>query len=351
MEDSEKETQSLSLFGSSSEINALTQPPQASVTASVSDTTVEHDIETSDEGGEEFEGWTEDNVQAAMLSGGRLGNLNLDVITGELPFSLKPGDTQFGLLEYDHTDAVGQGTFKVTFACWFSLQMLLPVSQDKSARMLALKHVFKPARKKPAIVTLPGSTHTPTTPSPPTPIPLKDLKFWPKHDELMHICAEATTLGWATSLVLTAYDFIENMIKQKGVQPPWPIPQLRMVKGYMCKALSPVTSAPGVTATTYRGAYLLEEFIQGDELPFLKYISNSRAVPLLPPTHKRYKIAEFLCFMQHVQWVETNGIVFMSDFQGGKTLLTDPQIMTHLEKLSGTFCEGNLKAAFHQFPC
>ncbi|KXN82716.1 hypothetical protein AN958_02229 [Leucoagaricus sp. SymC.cos] len=359
MEDSEKETQSPPSFGSSGEINAPTQPPQASVTASVGDTTVERDIETSDEGGEEFEGWTEDDVQVAMLSGGRLGNLNLDVIigghitdnvaiypikrlpfasiiqislAGELPFSLKPGDAQFGLLEYDRTDAVGQGAFKVTFACWFSLQTLLPVSQDKSARMLALKRVFKPARKKPAIVTLPGSTHTPTTPSPPAPIPLKDLKFWPKRDELMRICAEATTLGWATSLVLMAYDFIENVIKQKGVQPPWPIPQLWMVKGYVC-------------------AYLLEEFIQGDELLFLKYILNSQAVLLLPPTHKQYKIAEFLCFMQHVQWVKTNGIAFMSDFQGGKTLLTDPQIMTHLEKLSGTFCEGNLKVAFHQFPC
>ncbi|KAJ7588447.1 hypothetical protein C8J56DRAFT_1080475 [Mycena floridula] len=41
-----------------------------------------------------------------------------------------------------------------------------------------------------------------------------------------------------------------------------------------------------------------------------------------------YDIAAFLCFCQHVQYLKTDGLAYLSDYQGAGDLLTDPQIMT-----------------------
>ncbi|EJT98470.1 hypothetical protein DACRYDRAFT_18089 [Dacryopinax primogenitus] len=50
------------------------------------------------------------------------------------------------------------------------------------------------------------------------------------------------------------------------------------------------------------------------------------------------QLAQFLCFSQHLQYMEMRGMVFVSDYQGVGSLLTDLQIMTNLmlkEKIGG----------------
>lgn len=76
-------------------------------------------------------------------------------------------------------------------------------------------------------------------------------------------------------------------------------------------------------------SFLLEEKIpvpSGGE--FIKYVHNASAVPSLGPDDPEYDTALFLCACQHLQYDKTQGVAFVSDFQGCGELLTDAQIMT-----------------------
>jgi len=48
-------------------------------------------------------------------------------------------------------------------------------------------------------------------------------------------------------------------------------------------------------------------------------------------------------------WTKTRGLAYVSDFQGGTSLLSDPQIMTH-PALSAIFSQGNVGEVFMVFP-
>ena len=82
-------------------------------------------------------------------------------------------------------------------------------------------------------------------------------------------------------------------------------------------------------------AYLVEEWIHTDEgdgdCQFYKYINNRYPTSALPTSapQKAHDIASFLLFTQHVQWEKTGRRAFVSDYQGGGQLLTDPQITTN----------------------
>ncbi|GJE88518.1 hypothetical protein PsYK624_046010 [Phanerochaete sordida] len=87
--------------------------------------------------------------------------------------------------------------------------------------------------------------------------------------------------------------------------------------------------------------YLLEEYIDPKvEGRFVKYVHNSQQEPALVLNDDETQRAEFLCFTQHVQWMLSSGTFFLSDYQGGKGLLTDPQVITKDGK--HTFAAGNL---------
>jgi hypothetical protein len=84
---------------------------------------------------------------------------------------------------------------------------------------------------------------------------------------------------------------------------------------------------------------------------WVKYVHNGTArLRTFAEDSQRHR-AEFLTFTQHVQWTATKGMIFISDYQGqpeprclslrsllmlklslayagGRSLLTDPQIMT-----------------------
>uniref|UniRef100_A0ACB7IVE8 Uncharacterized protein n=1 Tax=Pleurotus cornucopiae TaxID=5321 RepID=A0ACB7IVE8_PLECO len=71
-------------------------------------------------------------------------------------------------------------------------------------------------------------------------------------------------------------------------------------------------------------SYLIEEVIDGK---FVKYINNDSPELLPMENGDQERRAKFLAFAQHVQYFKTES-VFISDLQGGDTLLTDPQITT-----------------------
>ncbi|EGO20062.1 hypothetical protein SERLADRAFT_374115 [Serpula lacrymans var. lacrymans S7.9] len=137
-------------------------------------------------------------------------------------------------------------------------------------------------------------------------------------DELVKMLNKANCLYWATSLMALVYSFVDNKLTQRPLVSPSPvIPQLRVVHAAL--------AIPQDTRESRNAVYLLEEKISGH---FVKYINNNCATPrdhLAPP---KLEIAMFLCFAQHTQYHFSQGLVFVSDFQGSGGILTDCQIIT-----------------------
>lgn len=82
---------------------------------------------------------------------------------------------------------------------------------------------------------------------------------------------------------------------------------------------------------------IVEQYINSvKEGPFRKFILNDRAVPIVAEGGPDYNLAEFLCFVQHIQWEKTGGLAFVSDFQGtctqhlnDTTITDDYQVEAH----------------------
>jgi hypothetical protein len=154
----------------------------------------------------------------------------------------------------------------------------------------------------------------------------------PKQAELL--TTEINCSRWASALMHLVYEFMERENQTRG-KPPFPVPKTRYVN-----------VALAVASNNKRDAYLLEEVVDGSDRDFLKYINNTSAAPLPQPDAKREHVGLFLSFAQHVQMLETQRHVFVSDQQGiqycfvaknhvdiqlltgGLTLLSDPQIIT-----------------------
>jgi hypothetical protein len=97
--------------------------------------------------------------------------------------------------------------------------------------------------------------------------------------------------------------------------PPFEILQFRFVAAGMAIAQKPLDNT-GPSPTTNRAAYILEEILPGKKSDFVKYLHNASATSELLPDDPDYQHAEFLMFIQHVQYAITGGVAYVSDFQG-----------------------------------
>jgi hypothetical protein len=153
-----------------------------------------------------------------------------------------------------------------------------------------------------------------------------------------YLSIELNCLGWAHALMELVYAFIRCKEETLG-KPDFTVPQMRFVQAGL--AIPKEDNALHV--------FLLEEVIETNTPSwFTKYLNNSSARPLkFPDNTEMFLRAQFLSFAQHVQFIETGGLAFVSDFQGnvltllliqfflsynsagGPSLLTDPQIITN----------------------
>lgn len=164
---------------------------------------------------------------------------------------------------------------------------------------------------------------------------------------------EATLLCWATSLLTFGYSFVDmeilalkecagagahlsavmkNRLRLLGELEPT-IPRLRFVRGGIATTIGCDSIASSATRTRLPAApttitYLLEEKISSDA-GFAKYINNGSAKPLVNEVDDPdFTTSLFLCCMQHILYTKSGRELYISDFQGGGNLLSDPQIMT-----------------------
>ena len=148
-------------------------------------------------------------------------------------------------------------------------------------------------------------------------------------EEEIAIFEECKLLIWANSLLKVAYDFMSDFMHMhpSRAPPAFDILQFRFVAAGMAITQKPLDSI-GPSPTTNHAAYLLEEILPGEKSDFVKYLHNADATSELSPDDLDYKLAEFLMFIQHVQYAITGGVAYVSDFQG---MVLDPS--THLRSL------------------
>ncbi|KAG1721566.1 hypothetical protein EDB19DRAFT_1917239 [Suillus lakei] len=169
-------------------------------------------------------------------------------------------------------------------------------------------------------------------------------------DELPKLFKEANVLYWAHALLTFSYEYIDHCVSNSSEPPPFHIPRLRFVEAGL--ALSHDQVQPGHKSKSPirmpRAGYLVEELITDD---FLKYIHNMDCNPMLDPYEVGYEIAEFLACTQHIQYAKTGGLAFISDYQGGSEILSDPQVLTHPLVNNGkdVFGGGNIECAVSAF--
>ena len=143
-------------------------------------------------------------------------------------------------------------------------------------------------------------------------------------DEQHAVTGEAKLLVWANALLEFTYDFIfsyaQNNNAPPGVDFMATIPLFRFVDAGVAVVMKPLETTSAGRPSTQRATYLLEEMLPGTPGEFVKYMNNSQATTILERDDPEYELAEFLMFMQHVQYQITHGTAYISDFQGKKAL-------------------------------
>ncbi|KAI0080940.1 hypothetical protein K474DRAFT_1582276, partial [Panus rudis PR-1116 ss-1] len=157
-------------------------------------------------------------------------------------------------------------------------------------------------------------------------------------EETKKMCLEALCHIWSRTLLDLAYSEIETRSPTSG-ETANVIPRLRFVEAAIAVVHSPSSVA--------RKVLLIEELIDVGAGEFTKYINNALARPIEGLDADSHRLAEFLCCVQHIQYEATQGLVYLSDFQGGNHLLTDSQVITSPALPMDIFSSGNV--GFEQF--
>ncbi|EIN12503.1 hypothetical protein PUNSTDRAFT_130763 [Punctularia strigosozonata HHB-11173 SS5] len=140
--------------------------------------------------------------------------------------------------------------------------------------------------------------------------------------ELSMVYLELICVEWASALLDMVYMFMKREDSKNDIGiPPFDVPQMAFVKAAL--AICHLGKEEKILIIEQ----MIPQSVDGEN--FFLYIHNGSAIPTMFDDPGLIERAEFLAFAQHVQWLKTEGEVFISDLQGGRTLLTDPQIMTN----------------------
>ncbi|KAG1869084.1 hypothetical protein C8R48DRAFT_553754, partial [Suillus tomentosus] len=124
-------------------------------------------------------------------------------------------------------------------------------------------------------------------------------------DELQKLLNESNVLYWAKSLLNFTYKYIDHCIDAASSHPSFQIPRVCFVDAGIALAFSHhLSNTQGMsnqapTADT-----------------FTKFIHNKDCEPSLDDDEYGYDLAVFLAFTQHIQYAKTDGLAFVSDYQG-----------------------------------
>ncbi|KAG1824347.1 uncharacterized protein BJ212DRAFT_1295535 [Suillus subaureus] len=129
--------------------------------------------------------------------------------------------------------------------------------------------------------------------------------------------------------------------------PPFMVPHVQFVEAGLALCHNQGGSKPGVKTGSTQAIFLLEELIEGNDDMFVKFIHNMDANPLLDELDHGYDMAEFFVFMQHVQYIKTSKLAFISDYQAGMTQCI--QVAQSISNGCDIFGEGNIDTSVSKF--
>ncbi|KAG1748348.1 uncharacterized protein EDB91DRAFT_1047973 [Suillus paluster] len=202
---------------------------------------------------------------------------------------------------------IGIGGFKMAHTGWLTL-MVPPRSGlgSRASHNVIVKHPFYR-------VDLPGMPASST-----------DFKIgrFALADELPKLFQEANVLYWAKALLGLVYDFIDHAVAGTSEPLPFNIPRVRFIEAGLAISCYQGNSKSTLKTRSIRAAFLLEEVIDSGDEDFIKFIHNGDPNPLLNPEQYGYDFALFLAFTQHVRYVKTDRLVFISDYQGMSCSMT-----------------------------
>ena len=134
-------------------------------------------------------------------------------------------------------------------------------------------------------------------------LPLKQ----PFDKEVPFLAGEANALVYAVALLRDATDAIEHARVEKPPPPSLIFPEkIRYVRCGMLMSKK--------EAKKNKTCLLVEERIPSGK--WHKYVHNAQQAPHSSLDSEARDLAEYLCFVQHIQWWKTRGLAFISDFQG-----------------------------------
>lgn len=130
------------------------------------------------------------------------------------------------------------------------------------------------------------------------------------------------------------YMFIDCSISKSTTAPDFEIPQLRFVNAGLTIGYATTFGGGGSWSVNCKAglvsmAYLVEELIP-DAKSCVKFIHNGTCRPLPHLDDPAYEIAEFLAFTQHIQYIKTGGMAYISDYQGKFLPVCDCTALTYL---------------------
>jgi hypothetical protein len=126
-------------------------------------------------------------------------------------------------------------------------------------------------------------------------------------DQLKELGGEIRNMAWAHCFTLMVYEYINRVLASKpdGWEPKFAVPQVWFV--WCALAIEQGSGDNNV--------FMLEERISGGE--FVKLIHNGSAkLRRIGLSEDERIVASFLAFSQHVQFIKTSGLAFISDYQG-----------------------------------
>ncbi|KAG1785331.1 uncharacterized protein HD556DRAFT_1250036 [Suillus plorans] len=239
---------------------------------------------------------------------------------------------------------IGIGAFKTAHPGWLTLSPLSSSGLGSRAQQVVV--VKRPFHRPPSHAA--GSST----------LKISRYALADEHEKLLN---ESNVLYWAKSLLNFTYEYIDHCVNAAPSPPSFQIPRVRFVDAGIALAFSHHSSntqatskqAPmaDVKAGMFSAVYLLEERVTSDtpdDQTFTKFIHNKDYGPSLDEDEYGYDLAVFLAFTQHIQYAKTEGLAFISDYQGSTELLTDPQILTHREG-NDLFGDGNIASVVDDF--
>ncbi|KAG1847356.1 hypothetical protein DFJ58DRAFT_843242 [Suillus subalutaceus] len=273
------------------------------------------------------------DLKEALKSGG-----SVDAVRAPKVYDFRNEDIQFhpipvrplaDILKTPHM--IGIGAFKTAHPGWLTLSPLSSSGLGSRAQQDVV--VKRPFHRPPP--------HTPGS----SILKISRYALPDEHEKLLNEC---NLLYWAKSLLDFTYEYIDHCINAAPTLPSFPIPRVRFVEAGIALAFSRHSSN---TQGTSEQAPMADIKAGMFSATFVKFIHNKDYGPSLDEDEYGYDLAVFLSFTQHIQYEKTEGLAFISDYQGSTELLTDPQILTHRSVNEGIdlFGDGNIASVVDDF--